>query len=242
MRPLRIAMWSGPRNISTAMMRSWGNRPDAIVIDEPFYAHYLMATGVDHPGRDDVIAAHECDWQKVAAQLTGPVPGGKTIYYQKHMAHHWMSYFDTSFLDQLTHAFLIREPGEMLTSLVRNVPHPKIESTGLPQQLELFRREQRRLGKAPPIVDARDVLENPRRMLGLLCEALDVPFRDEMLAWPAGRRETDGLWAPHWYAAVEKSTGFDSYRPKNEPVPTDLRGLLEECEGVYNAFHAQRLR
>lgn len=166
MQPMRIAIWSGPRNISTAMMRSWGNRPDTVVVDEPFYAHYLKTTGIEHPGRDEVIATHECDWRKVAAQLTGPIPGGKAIYYQKHMAHHWMPYFDTAFLDQLTHAFLIREPREMLTSLVKNVPHPTLESTGLPQQLELFRREQNRTGRTPPVIDARDVLENPRRMLG----------------------------------------------------------------------------
>lgn len=239
--PIRIAMWSGPRNISTAMMRSWGHRSDTFVCDEPFYAYYLLRTGLEHPGRDEVIAHHETDCRRIISWLTGPIPEGRRIFYQKHMAHHLLPEMDRGWLAGLRHALLIRHPAEMLTSLTKFIPEPCVEHTGLPQQLEILELIRRQTGAAPPIVDARDVLENPRRMLGLLCEALDVEFTDAMLSWPAGRRETDGVWAKHWYAAVEKSTGFEPYHPKHEDVPLTLRPLLDECMKRYDQLHARRL-
>lgn len=235
-------MWSGPRNISTAMMRAWGNRADTVVCDEPLYAHYLKVTGVDHPGREEVIAHHEANWRKVVAELTGPIPGGKAIYYQKHMSHHLLPTIGREWLDGLTHAFLIRDPREMLTSLVKNLPHPALVDTGLPQQVELVSWVRQRTGQVPPIVDARDVLENPRGMLARLCECLGVAFDEAMLHWPAGRRETDGVWAKHWYDAVEKSTGFGPYTPKNEPVPSELMPLLRECMKFYVELHLLRIQ
>lgn len=235
-------MWSGPRNISTAMMRAWGNRADTAVVDEPLYAHYLVATGIDHPGRDDVIRHHEIDWRKAIATLLGPIPGGKPIYYQKHMAHHLLPQIERGWLSELRHAFLIREPREMLTSLLRNLPNPTAADTGLPQQLELLDRIEQAQQQAVPIVDSRDVLQDPRRMLTLLCDRLGAPFDEAMLRWPAGRRATDGVWAPHWYAAVEKSTTFEPYRPKDEPVPPRLASLLRELERDYVVLHARRLR
>lgn len=240
--PIRIAMWSGPRNISTAMLRSWGNRPDTAVSDEPLYAHYLKATGINHPGADEVIAHHEPDWRKAVDALGGKVPGGKAIFYQKHMAHHLLPGMGRDWLGWLTHAFLIREPVEMIVSLAKVLPSPDADATGLPQQVEIFEWLVKNTGQAPPVVDARVVLENPRRTLGLLCEALGVPFMDEMLSWPPGPRETDGVWAKHWYANVEKSTGFHPYRPRNEPVPDHLKGLVDECMGHYEALRRQRLR
>ncbi len=240
-RELRIAMWSGPRNISTAMMRSWGSRADTAVCDEPLYAHYLSVTRLEHPGRDEVIAAHECDWRKVVDELCGPIPGGRSVYYQKHMAHHLLPEIERGWLDGFAQAFLIREPLEMLTSLVKNVPQPRVEDTGLPQQVELFESLRARTGVTPPVLDSRDVLENPRRRLGALCESLGVPFDEAMLSWPAGRRATDGVWAKYWYAAVESSIGFEAYKPKNEPLPAALRGLCDECERLYALLHAHRL-
>lgn len=239
--PVRIAMWSGPRNISTALMRSWGNRSDTFVCDEPLYAHFLQVTGKPHPGRDEVIARHDTDWRRVVAWLTGPVPLGRAIFYQKHMAHHLLPEIERGWLDGLTHAFLIRDPGEMLTSLLKNVPHPSLEDTGLPQQVELFERVRRTTGRTPPVVDARDVLLDPPRVLAHLCEALRVPFDAAMLSWPAGRRDTDGVWAPHWYAAVEKSTSFQPYQAKNERVPAALEPLLDACRPLYEALYRQRL-
>ena len=234
-------MWSGPRNISTALMRSWGNRPDTIVCDEPLYAHYLAVTGRNHPGAADVIAHHETDPGKVIAWLTGPVPDGRPVFYQKHMAHHLLDDIDRTWLDDVTNCFLIRDPREMLTSLVKNVPEPTLQDTGLPQQVEIFERVRGETDRVPPVLDARDVLGNPRRMLGLLCDAIGVEFTDAMLSWPPGRRDTDGIWASHWYQAVEASTGFNPYRPKPDPVPPQLAELHEQCLDCYETLHAHRL-
>lgn len=239
---VRLAMWSGPRNISTAMMRAWEHRADTVVIDEPLYAHYLLSTGRDHPGRDEVLAHHETDWRRAVAHLLAPLSEGASIFYQKHMAHHLLPHIELDWLDQLTHAFLIRDPREMLTSLVKNIPNPTVEETGLPQQVQLFERIRTHRSTTPPILDSRDVLTNPRRLLTGLCEAVNVPFDEHMLHWPAGSRESDGIWAKHWYASVERSTGFQPYAPKQEPVPNELRSLLDECMGYYEALYEHRLR
>lgn len=238
---VRIAMWSGPRNISTAMLRSWGNRPDTFVCDEPLYAHYLQQTKRKHPGAREVIEHHETDWRKVVAWLTGDVPDGKAVFYQKQMAHHLLPMIDRGWLGELTNCFLIRDPREMITSLVRKLPDPKIEDTGLPQQVEVFEFVRRETGGVPPVLDARDVLEDPRRILTLLCEAVGVDFRESMLSWPAGTRDTDGIWAKHWYANVEKTTGFEPYRQKPDAVPDALVALHAECMEYYNTLHGHRL-
>jgi hypothetical protein len=239
--PVRIAMWSGPRNISTAMMRAWENRADTAVRDEPLYAHYLLATGLDHPGRDEVIASQATDWRTVVAALTGPIPGGKAISYQKHMAHHLLPGIERGWLDELVNGFLIRRPEEVLASYVRTRDDPTLADLGFVQQAEIFERVCERTGRVPPILDARDVLENPRRMLTLLCEAVGVPFSDRMLAWPAGRRDSDGVWAEHWYAGVERSTGFARYRPPAEPLADRLRPLADACEPYYRRLYDCRL-
>jgi len=239
---LRLALWSGPRNISTAMMRSWGNRPDTAVVDEPFYAHYLHATGKRHPGGDEVIAAGQTDWQYVVAELTGPIPSGKAIYYQKHMTHHLLPGIDRAWLGQVTNCFLIRHPREVLPSYLRIVPEPTLEDVGFVQQAEIFTWARAHQRTSPPVIDARDVLDNPRRLLGLLCDALEVPFLQEMLSWAPGLRPTDGVWAKHWYREVETSTSFRPYTPRNEEVPTRFRDLYERCLQCYELLYAQRLR
>ena len=241
-RAVRIAVWSGPRNISTALMRSWGNRNDTFVCDEPLYAHYLDVTHVDHPGRDEILASHEKDWRVVVRYLTREVPGGKRIFYQKHMAHHLLPDIDRDWLDHLTHVFLIRDPRDMLTSLVKVTPNIQIEDTGLPQQWELFSRIRDVAGTLPPVLDARDVLLDPRGVLQRLCYRLGVPFDEAMLAWEPGRRATDGVWAKYWYAAVERSTGFEPYKQKHERVPERLQGLHTDCRRYYDRLYAHRLR
>jgi hypothetical protein len=240
--PPRIALWSGPRNISTAMMRSWGSRPDTIVVDEPLYAHYLAVTGRAHPGRDEVIARGETDWRAVVDRLTGPIPDGASIYYQKHMAHHLLPEMERDWVQALRNAFLIRAPREMLTSLVEFLPEPTLADTGLPQQWDLFRRLRREREPPPPVVRAQDVLTAPRATLEALCDALDVPFREAMLSWDPGPRDTDGVWATHWYDAVYDSTGFRPYEPKDASVPDRLQGLLAECRALYDNLCAHRLR
>jgi len=239
---VRIAMWSGPRNISTAMLRSFGSRPDTAVSDEPLYAHYLEVTGVAHPGREAVIAAHEPDWRKVAAALTGPVPGGRAIWYHKHMAHHLLPMIERGWLDALTHAFLIREPDEMVASLLKTFPGAGLADTGLQQQCEIFDRVAERRGRAPPVVLASDVLKDPRAQLEALSGALGIPFLDAMLSWPPGRRETDGAWAQYWYAAVEASTGFEPYRRRHVELTDEQARLVDECRPWYEKLYALRLK
>ena len=240
--PLRIAMWSGPRNISTAMMRAWENRPDTAVVDEPFYAHYLKATGIDHPGRDEVIAAHEADWRRVVDRLTGPVPGGKPVFYQKHMAHHMLPGIDLAWLDDAANVFLIRDPRAVIASYVKTRRTVTLEDTGLPQQQALFERLRDRTGRAPVVIDAAQVLADPRGVLGRLCAALEVAFDDRMLSWPAGPRPTDGVWAKYWYHAVERSTGFQQAGPTVPALPADLEALAARCGPAYRALSEHRLR
>jgi hypothetical protein len=222
-------------------MRSWGNRPDTAVVDEPFYAFYLMRTGLDHPGAREIIEHHETDWRAVVERLTGPPPDGRAVFYQKHMAHHLLPEIELGWLDRVRNCFLIRCPGEMLLSLSRVLPRPTVEQTGLPQQVRLFRRTWERTGAVPLVIDARDVLEDPPRLLRALCEAVQVPFSEAMLRWPPGPRATDGVWAKHWYAAVERSTGFAPSVKRTDPLPEHLREVLEACEPLYGTLWDQRL-
>ncbi|MEM6785858.1 MAG: HAD family hydrolase [Bacteroidota bacterium] len=243
--PVRIAMWSGPRNLSTALMRSWGSRADTTVVDEPLYAHYLATTGLDHPGRTEIMASQPTDWRTVAEQLLGPVLGGAPIYYQKHMAHHLLPSVERTWLDapSFRHVFLLREPAAMLASLVKVLGlDVRVEDTGLPQQVELFQRIAERDGSPPPVVSARDILANPPAMLRMLCQALGVSYDAAMLSWEPGPRPTDGVWAKHWYAAVERSTGFGPPRAETALPPPGCAPILTECERYYAELVAFSLR
>jgi Sulfotransferase domain len=242
MKTLRIAMWSGPRNISTAMMRAWENRGDCAVIDEPLYAHYLAQTGLGHPGREQVIAAGETDWRKVAALLTGPVPGGKPIFYQKHMTHHLLANIERGWLAHLTHVFLIRDPREVLLSYVKSRPQVTAEDIGVVQQLEIFEQLRRASRATPPVIDAGEFLEAPEAQLRALCEVLGIPFTARMLRWPPGPRASDGVWAPYWYEAVLASTGLEPRRQRLRTVPPGYRELLETVMPPFATLYAHRLR
>lgn len=223
--PVRIAMWSGPRNISTAMMRSFENRADTAVVDEPFYAAYLAATGLDHPMRDEVLASQSTDWSQVIADLTGQAPDGAAVFYQKHMTHHMLPGVDLSWIAQCRNAFLIRDPARVLASYSAKRGEVTLADIGVERQGELFEREADRLGHAPPVIEGRDILIDPPRALTALCAALGIAFDPAMLAWPAGRRDTDGVWAPAWYDAVERSTGFGP--PPDEAAPPALSDELQ---------------
>ncbi len=223
-------MWSGPRTVSTALMRAWENRPDTVVTDEPLYAFYLTATGLDHPGRDEVIASQPRDWRVVLRELTGgPLPPGVTIYYQKHMTHHLLPSVDRSALAGLRHAFLIRDPRSLLASYARVRSAPTLADLGLRQQAEIFEEF------GGPVLDAADLLAAPEPALRALCAALGVPFSAAMLSWPPGPRDSDGVWAPYWYDSVRGSTGFV---PVTGPVTLPgldpaLEPLLDECMPYY---------
>jgi hypothetical protein len=236
--PVRLAMWSGPRNISTAMMRSFENRSDTAVIDEPFYAAYLAGTGIQHPLREESLAAQPIDWHEVVKIVLGPVPDGCPIFYQKHMTHHMLKEFGLDWAAQCRNAFLIRAPEDVLASYIRKRSDVALEDIGFVQQREIFEREADRLGNAPPVIDGSDVLADPRGLLSALCAALDIPFTDKMLLWPLGSRATDGAWAPAWYDAVEQSTGFAAPRPR--VVFDDLREDLKPIAAAARP-HYERL-
>ena len=249
--PIRIAMWSGPRNISTAMMRSWSNRTDTVVVDEPFYAYYLKTTGKKHPSADEVIASGETDWRNVVARLTGPIPKGKRVYFQKQMTHHLLPEVDREWLVDVSNCFLIRDPREVILSYIKKNPEPALEDLGFVQQEKIFdfvvgtsRRDVRGRRDAPSlpiVIDAKDVLQNAGRILRLLCQEIGVEFTDTMLSWPPGLRETDGIWAKYWYDDVARSTSFQPYKPREGIVPDRLREIYEQCRESYDRLYKYRL-
>jgi hypothetical protein len=239
---VRIAMWSGPRNISTAMMRAWGNRADTAVIDEPLYAYYLERTGKQHPVAAEVIAQGETDWRKVVPRLTqDPIPDDKRIYFQKQMTHHLLPEIDRAWIVDLTNCFLIRDPREVILSYIKKNPDPELEELGFVQQCEIFDFVRERTKSVPPVVDADDVLRNPERMLRLLCEAIGVEFDKAMLSWPPGLRETDGIWAKHWYDAVARSTSFEPYKARTGKIPDGMSKIHKRCQECYDKLYEDRL-
>jgi len=240
-------MWSGPRNISTAMMRAWGNRADTGVVDEPLYAFYLKVTGKEHPVAEEVIAAGETDWRTVVASLTSEPPrsrpqGHTHIFYQKQMTHHLLPEVEREWLARLTNCFLIRDPAEVIASYIKKNDDPTLADLGFVQQAEIFGWVGARSEAVPPVIEARDVLQDPERMLRLLCEAVGVKFDPAMLSWLPGLRETDGVWARHWYGEVAQSTGFASYRARSAEVPERLRDIEARCRECYERLYEYRLR
>jgi hypothetical protein len=238
---IRIAMWSGPRNLSTAMMRSFGSRTDTFVTDEPFYGCFLTQTGLDHPMREEVIASMDCAWRSVMHTLSGAPPDGAPIWYQKHMWHMMVGPIGYDDFAGFRHAFLIREPERMIASYLKKREAARFEDFGLEKQAEFFERESDRLGRAPPVIDANDVLADPAAVLSRLCEALGIAWDPAMLGWAPGRRATDGVWAAHWYNAVEKSTGFGE--PDTGPVELSQedRRLAERMRPYYERLAAFRI-
>jgi len=238
----RIAMWSGPRNVSTALLRSWGNRPDTVVWDEPLYAHYLTQCSPDHPGIDEVVAAHETDWRKVVARMLGPIPDGRAIFFQKHMAHHMLPHIEDTWLADVSSAFLIREPADVLLSMSKTMRTVTLRDTGFPDQWRLFERVRALTGATPPVIDAKDIGTNAEGILRALCDALAVPFDRAMLSWPPGPRDTDGVWGRYWYERVNTSTGFRPWTARSASLPDRVRPLLEELTDLYEALHRHRLQ
>jgi hypothetical protein len=227
----RICLWSGPRNVSTAVMYAFRQRPDTTVVDEPLYAHYLATTGVEHPAVQDVISAQDTDGEHVVETvILGEAP--TPVIFFKNMAHHLVG-LDLDFLDRIDNVILTREPSEMLTSLINQVPNPTLDGTSLPMQVELVERIQAS-GKRPLVLDARRLLLDPSGVLRSLCDGLGLEWDDAMLSWPRGPKPEDGVWAPHWYHSVHRSTGFGPYRAKSAPVPDRLRKLLADALPLYD--------
>ncbi len=233
---MNIAMWSGPRNLSTAMMYAFGARGDCAVWDEPFYAAYLAATGLDHPMAGAILAADETDPAAVAARCAGPPPGGKSHFYQKHMSQHMLPAFDLGWMDGLTHVFLIRHPARVLASYDVKRENPTLADIGFAQQKALYDRVRAMSGADPVVVDSNDIRADPPGVLARMCEAIGLPFDASMLSWPAGGHADDGVWAPHWYGAVHKSTGFAGAEGPVPDTPPHLAGVLAEAMPFYEAL------
>lgn len=236
---LRICMWCGPRNVSTALMYAWRQRSDTIVLDEPLYGHYLHRSGADHPGRDEVLAAMDLDGAGVIRDvILGPVDAD--VLFVKNMAHHLID-LDRSLFDGVVHAVLTRDPREMLPSLAARLPDPQMEDTGLVEQVEVLEAELA-AGREPVVLEARELLRNPRSVLAEACRRFGLPFEEAMLSWPAGPKPEDGVWAPYWYDGVHGTTGFEPYRPKVETVPGRLESVLADCMPLYERLSAHAIR
>lgn len=235
--PLRLCFWSGPRNVSTALMYSFAQRSDTRAIDEPLYAHYLRVSGAEHPGREVVLASMENDGERVVREvMLGPCD--RPVLFMKQMAHHLIG-LDWSFLGQTKNVLLLRDPQQVLKSLVKQLPHPQLRDTGLAQQVALLER----FGESGiPVIDSREILLNPRDILTQLCAELGLNFEAAMLHWNAGPKPEDGVWADIWYANVHRSTGFEPYSETDEPFPDHLRPLLDECQPLYEKLKSRALR
>lgn len=231
--PHRIAMWSGPRNLSTALMYAFASRGDCAVWDEPFYAAYLHATGIPHPMAAEIIAAAEPDPTKVAEACLGEIPGGQPLFYQKHMTLHMIPAFERGFMLGLTNVFLIRHPARVIASYAKKRESPTLEDVGYVQQAHLFHQVADWMGEPPIVVDSFDIRAKPLETLTKLCAALNIPFIEKMLHWPAGPKPYDGVWAPHWYNAVHASTGLDEPEGPLPVLEHDFARLSDRAMPYY---------
>lgn len=238
---VRVCLWSGPRNISTATMRSFEARGDCAVWDEPFYGYYLAETGIDHPGRDATLAVWPTVPEDIAAACAGPAPDGKPLFFQKHMCQHMLEDLDLSWTRACRHLFLIRDPAEVAASWYATMAQVTADDLGAVRQLRLYDEIAQITGREWPVVEGADVLADPAAMLERVCDALDLAFTPAMLSWPAGRRESDGPWAEHWYARVEASTGFAGGRETPHPAPETLAPVIAACRPAYEALRARKL-
>jgi hypothetical protein len=229
MSKLNLAMWSGPRNLSTALMYSFANRPDFQAIDEPFYACYLTKTGLDHPMGDAVIASQPTDANQV---IDGLLAQRDTHYYQKHMTQHMLPDIPRAWIENVTNVFLIRHPNRVLASFSAKYDNPTPDDIGFRQQFELYEHLVQR-GLSPIVIDSADIRRDPRTYLTKLCTALGIDFMPEMLAWPKGPKPFDGVWAPHWYGAVHTSTGFAQAEGEIPNLASDLQPIAKTCMGYY---------
>ena len=237
----RIAMWSGPRNLSTALMYAFAARGDCAVWDEPFYAAYLQATGIDHPLTAEVIAAGITDPDAVADACLGPIPQDQSLFYQKQMTMHMIPQFGRGFLQGLTNVFLIRNPARVVASYAQKRESPMLADIGFVQQAELFDQVAQWQGRAPLVIDSADIRANPGAKLQDLCAALGIAFTDRMLHWPAGPKSFDGVWSPHWYNAVHASTGFGDPEGPVPPLPAPFARLSDQAMPHYQRLAQYKL-
>tara|TARA_B100000214_G_scaffold28671_1_gene18632 strand:- start:704 stop:1438 length:735 start_codon:yes stop_codon:yes gene_type:complete len=239
---LTIAMWSGPRNLSTAMMRSFGNRNDTVVLDEPFYAHYLLKTGLNHPGRESIINSQSAKWNEIIKICIGRIPKGKSVWYQKHMAQHNLKGYDISWISNLQNCLLIRNPKYVIHSYAQQLPIKNESQLGYKQQIEILEYIKKINGTIPPIIDAKDVLLHPENILKKLCDKIGIGFSKSMLSWKKGSKVSDGIWGKYWYSSVNKSTSFIPYKKRDIVLARDLVPIYNKCMELYMMMYKHRIR
>ena len=240
--PIRIAMWSGPRNISTAMMRSFGGRSDCAVSDEPFYGAFLKTTGQRQPMADEVIESMDCDWHSVADSMRGPVPGGQPLWYQKHMPHHMVADVSIGDFPDHRHAFLIRDPVRVVASYAAKRVEVNAEDLGYARQLDYVDQAAQITGKPPIVLDSADIVRDPEVHLKALCHALEIRWDAGMLKWEAGPRDSDGIWAAHWYGRVLETTGFGGSESAAPQLDAAAQRIADACQPWYERLSAYKIR
>lgn len=228
----KIAMWSGPRNLSTAMMYSFGNRADCAVVDEPFYAAYLEKTGLDHPMRDEILESQSTDSKVVVSELMGENPARKPLYYQKHMTQHMIHGVPRDWMRQVVNVFLIRHPARVIASYAAKRENPTLEDIGFRQQAELF-DQVRSWGQEPVVLDSSDLRDAPEMMLQKLCDAIGIGYSPNMMRWAKGGHSDDGVWAAHWYGAVWNSETFAGAEGDMPEIPDALQPVLDAALPYY---------
>jgi hypothetical protein len=241
MKPIRIAMWSGPRNISTAMMRAWGNRSDCTVWDEPLYGYYLSKTDIEHPGKEEIIAAQSSDWRSIVDRCAGHPPDQRSVFYQKHMTLHLLPEIDRQWLSCMSNCFLIREPEPVIASYAAVREDVTLDDIGFVQQAELFEYVTEISGEIPLVIDSREFLLNPEPMLRSICKRLNLAFETSMLSWPTGPRDSDGVWGKYWYESVWNSSGFAPYREKPLTLSAGEQAIAEQARPYYEQLYRHRL-
>ncbi|MEL7533904.1 MAG: sulfotransferase family protein [Bacteroidota bacterium] len=234
----KLCLWSGPRNISTALMYSFAQRPDTQVVDEPLYAHYLKVSGEEHPGRAEIMADQENEGAKVVARMLGK--WDKPLVFFKQMAHHLMQ-LDRAFLADTVNLLLIRQPAEVIVSFSKVIPQPKLYDIGIKTQYELY-QELVAMGQNPLVIDGPELRKNPEKVLRAICDRVEIPFFESMLSWEAGARPEDGIWAPYWYDAVHRSSYFQPYEPKNVEVAAHSQSVLAESQPYYDALFKHAIK
>ena len=236
----RICVWSGPRNISTALLYSFAQRADTRVVDEPLYGYYLAVSGAEHPGHEALRVALDPDAERAVRDvILGPCD--RPILFLKQMAHHLVGGLDWGFLKETVNVLLTRDPEQMLPSLAVQVRQPTMRDAGY-DKLERILDYCEAAGQRVPVLDSRDLQNDPAAALSRLCERIGLPWDQAMLSWPAGPKPYDGPWAPYWYHNVHKSTGFAPYVAKTAPFPARLKPLLAECAPIYERLSALAIR
>ena len=232
-KPTRIAMWSGPRNISTTMMRAFGNRNDTFASDEPFYGYFLKSTNIDHPMKDEVISKYQTNWSDIKDYLTGPIPNNKPIWYQKQMTQHLLPDDSIEWTRNVTNCFLIRDPKDVIISYAKIYDKMTPDLLGFPQLLKVFNYTLKNSEVKPIVINSRSILKNPKSMLNKLCQSLDITFSNDMLSWDEGPKDYEGIWGKHWYKQLHLTTGFIKYEKKDKTIPDSLLKLYNECNHYY---------